>query len=131
GVSKRLSPPVSIRALTDGTGEEDDPDLSRDGKRVVYSWRPENADHFSLYVKPVDGGAPVRVTDTDADDRGPVWSPDSSTIAFSRLRPGAREIRVVSYVPGENRTERLLLTTPAAEPHLAWSPDGKSLAYRG
>jgi Tol biopolymer transport system component/DNA-binding winged helix-turn-helix (wHTH) protein len=130
-VRQTLPRPISVYPLTAGTGEENDPDISREGARVVYSWRPVGSAHFNLYVKPVGGGAPVRVTDVDADDLAPTWSPDSSTIAFSRLGAGTREIRVVSYVPGEARTERLLLATPDTEPHLAWSPDGKWLAYRG
>jgi Tol biopolymer transport system component/DNA-binding winged helix-turn-helix (wHTH) protein len=131
GVSSPPVSPVSIHPLTGSTGEEDDADISADGTRIVYAGRPEGSDYYNLFVKPVAGGSPTRVTNVEADDRSPAWSPDRSMIAFSRLRRGSREIRVVSHIWGEAGAERLVLTVAPGDPHLAWSPDGKWLAYRG
>jgi len=125
------SAPAAVHPLTGATGEEDDADVSADGERVVYTWRPEGSSFYNLYVKPTSGAAPTRVTNVDADDRCPVWSPDRSMIAFSRMRPNSREIRVASQIGGDGVEDRLVLATAPADPALTWSPDGKWLAYSG
>lgn len=51
-----------------------DPVLSPDGKRIAYA-RRDNGTKFRIFVANADGTNPVRVTNTDSDDRHPVWAP--------------------------------------------------------
>src|SRR5579872_73611 len=59
------------------------PDVSIDGKRVVYSSTAGAADQYAhLYVVPIQGGAPYKLTFGDHDDFHPRWSPDGEWIAY-------------------------------------------------
>ncbi|RPJ30057.1 MAG: hypothetical protein EHM35_12940, partial [Planctomycetaceae bacterium] len=58
---------------------------SSQGKIAFTSVRDGNQE---IYVMAVDGSEPTRLTDEQADDFGPAWSPDGSRIVFSSKRAG-------------------------------------------
>jgi Tol biopolymer transport system component/tRNA A-37 threonylcarbamoyl transferase component Bud32 len=112
---------LRVRPITALPGVEGWPDLSPDGKNVVFTWMREGHSNASLYIMPVGGGsAPVRLTDgeTVAYDWSPAWSPDGRQIAFRRQR----SVYLVSALGGAMRK---LADDPQASSHLSWSPDGK------
>jgi len=45
-----------------------------------------------------DGTNPTRLTNNDAEDEYPSWSPDGTKIAFTSDRDGNYEIYVMDYV---------------------------------
>lgn len=120
------TPPI---VLTSYPGEEREPALSPDGKRVVFSWNGEKEDNFDIYVKPVDAGEPVRLTTDPAPDGAPVWSPDGNFIAFRRLTGDKGGFYVVPAAGGPERKVADIPTLPSHRgwPDLDWAPDGKSL----
>jgi WD40-like Beta Propeller Repeat len=93
-----------------------------------------------LWVARRDGSAAVRVVaaSTVAGESyvAPVWSPDGRLIAFgvaTRDAASGASARVAIDVVGVDGTGRRRLTTRSghAEDALAWSPDGRHLAYAG
>ena len=63
------------------TFSRSDSAVSPDGRLIVFAARPNTADTYMLYVRPVDSVAPQRLAGTD-DATQPFWSPDSQSIAF-------------------------------------------------
>jgi len=100
-----------------------DPALSPDGKMLVYVAASETG-RFDLFLTRVVEGGRVALTNDEAREDSPAFSPDSERVAFTRQLPGRdSEIAIVSALGG-NLTS---VITRAAHP--AWSPDGRSLAF--
>jgi dipeptidyl aminopeptidase/acylaminoacyl peptidase len=106
------------------------PAVSPDGKWVAYNvTTPDlaaNKNFTDLWISPVDGGAPRRLTTHAAFDGNPVWSPDGKWIAFESTRSGTSQLWLISPEGGEAR-QFTTLATGASE--AVWAPDGASIAY--
>ena len=122
---------LSARPLTSDPGDEIGSSFSPDGKQVVFSWRREDENNFNLYVMPVAGGPPIRLTVTAFDDLSPVWSPDGRYIAF--IRGASGQPASILFLPAAGGSPRQL-TTMSSTPwmfraDLDWSPDSKWIAF--
>jgi len=62
------------------------PDLSWDGKRVMFCFKPHNEKSFHLYEIGVDGSELRQLTDGPYDDLDPIYLPDGGHILFSTTR---------------------------------------------
>ena len=62
------------------------PDLSWDGRRVLFCFKPHNEKSFHLYEIGVDGSGLRQITDGAYDDLDPVYLPDNRHIVFSTTR---------------------------------------------
>jgi dipeptidyl aminopeptidase/acylaminoacyl peptidase len=87
-----------------------------------------------IWAVDVASGDAVWLTDADANDTSPAWSPDGRQIAFlgnrrddRRQRP-AQTVQIVSAHGGEVRT---VAPDDASFGAVAWSPDGTRLAFVG
>jgi Tol biopolymer transport system component len=124
------APPLRITPLTTYQGLQRDPALSPDGRQVAFSWPGENGNVPHIYVKFVESGAPLQLTnEPETADRYPAWSPDGRYLAFYRKSPQGNEVLSISALGGSARK-----LGPAADlpewlpPGLSWSPDAKWLA---
>jgi Tol biopolymer transport system component len=84
-----------------------------------------------VYVMRVDGSGLRKLTDDEAKDRNPVWSPDGQQAAFYSNRSGFYEIWTVNRdgsglrrrtATSSDKTARGTVLFPI------WSPDGRSIA---
>lgn len=103
-----------------------DPKLSPDGERIASSILGK------IYTSPRDGSsAPTRLTNSDAMEYNPTWSPDGQHIAFVTWTDidGGHIWRMPSNGLG---TPTQLTQYPAFYTDLDWSPDGERIvAMRG
>lgn len=120
---------LRIQPLTSQSGWEADPALSPDGASIAFTWndRPENP---QLYVKRLDGGEIVKLTNTENGHIGALtWSPDGRQIAFKRQLPGsAGAIHAIPAAGGAESTI-LNLVNPNVTSAIDWSPDGERIVF--
>lgn len=79
-----------------------------------------------IWVASEDGGGATRITDNQAREVFPRFSPDGSMIAFSSNRAGNYDVYVVSAGGGKPRQ----LTFHSADDNVVgWTPDGKNILF--
>jgi len=104
------------------------PAASPDGQRVAYEVWGVGGGFESIWISPVGGGAPTKLTRAGATDSGAAWSPDGLSIACYRDEGGVVSLAVIRV--GSNDPPRVLVNDLAGAPIPAWSPDGQWIAYR-
>ena len=94
-----------------------DPALSPDGETLAFVWRGD------IWLAPVEGGSARRLTQHEASDRKPLFSPDGTEIAFISDRDTGDQVYVVD-VEGGSPTQ---LTFHTAGYSLEdWDPTGQT-----
>ncbi len=116
--------PQTIVPLTTYPGWELYPSFSPDGDQVAFTWDGGDLNNVDIYIKQVDGVAPVRLTTDPARDSYPAWSPDGRTIAFTRFLAGRQAVITIPSIGGPER--KVLEMTGTS---VAWSPDTKWLVF--
>jgi dipeptidyl aminopeptidase/acylaminoacyl peptidase len=86
-----------------------------------------------LFVTRVDTGITTPITDGDANDYAPAWSPDGRRIAFSRARTGSADFALsdIWVADADGTNQRQLTTDVGRAVSPAWSPDGTLIACFG
>lgn len=104
--------------------------LSPDGSQVAYSC--DESGQFNLWRRPLDGGAPTRLTDYDDQTvYEAIWTPDGDTLIYTADRDGDEQMGIYS-VPAAGGEPTAFTNAPSAQHMLgAVSPDGKFAAYGG
>ena len=109
------------------------PALSPDGRQAVFTvqeWSVEkNKSTTNLWLVPVEGGEPRRLTTANAADTAPTWSPDGTRIAFLSKR-GDDENTALYVLPRDGGEAEKILELPYGLATPKWLPDGKSVVVQ-
>lgn len=121
------------QVLAGETGDEGWPDLSPDGRFLVYTLSSDGAPP-DIWFRALSGGEPVRLVSSPDMDVSPVWSPNGDEIAFIRTDPvrTAESPPCRIFVkPVPDGLERLVgaCQDQTWANDLDWSPDGGSLVF--
>jgi len=115
--------------------------FSPDGTKVAFSWTGEQdvnaetaewgAAHWDIYVKQIGAaGNPIKLTTSPSGvtwaSIDEAWSPDDRWIAYRRRRTGGADLVVIPPLGGP---ERKLADVPDYSDVLAWTADGKWIAF--
>jgi dipeptidyl aminopeptidase/acylaminoacyl peptidase len=107
-----------------------DPQISPDGKKIVYVRRfadPMTDRRYSnLWIINTDGTDHRALTAGNHNDASPLWSPDSSRIAYLSDSDGKQQIYIRWMDTGQTARITNLEQSPDA---INWSPDGKMLSF--
>ena len=104
----------------------EDVSWSPDAQQLVFA---SNVDgDYDLYLVQITGGNPTALTNNDANDRDPAWSPMENVIAFASDQATPSELEIWRINPNGQNLKRL---TEAENSSFApaWSPDGESIVF--
>ena len=135
GVARDLTPgahevpPFSL-------GGQDQYQFSPDGQEVAYTSNIDEVQATStnsdIFIVPVAGGTPKKITTNPGSDSTPMYSPDGKYIAYrSQLRGGyeSDRFRLMLY---ERATGKITDLTPNFDrwvDSMAWAPDSKTIYF--
>jgi eukaryotic-like serine/threonine-protein kinase len=120
-------PPASMRQaepVTRGNQVIESFDVSPDGRWVVFD--TDRSGSVDIYRQPIAGGDPEQLTQDEADEFWPRYSPKTGEIASHVFRGVRRHLFVMS---AEGRDRRQVTAGPDDERCPTWSPDGRTIYY--
>ena len=112
----------------DVRANNNDHGLSFDGTLLAlssFTEQPGRKRGSQIYLVPVAGGTPVKVTD-EAPSYWHGWSPDGNTLAFCGERNGNYDVWTISVKGGP---ETRLTTDPGLDDGPEYSPDGNYIYF--
>ncbi|NOY77426.1 MAG: hypothetical protein GXO76_06100, partial [Calditrichaeota bacterium] len=97
------------------------PALSPNGKQIAFSYLGD------IWKVPVTGGQALRLTDNDAYEGHPIWSPDGKWLAFTSDREGQDDVYLM---PSTGGVPKRLTFNSAADMATDFSPDGRWILFQ-
>ena len=129
----------NVARMTHEQGFSEWPTWSRDGSLFAFS--SSRSGNFEIYVRRVEGGQEVNITNHPSDDVQPAFSPDGTTVAFVSTRASQTGlIKIGTFIGFDTRTyggDVWVAPTLGGEPRRlaengnfpVWHPDGRRVLY--
>jgi Tol biopolymer transport system component len=114
--------------------QESDYAWSPRGDRIAFAKVDEHGRNMYVWTMPMDPrtgrptGLPRRIAVRPG--RGPAFSPDGRTVAFTVIPPSDTAAPRIVAVPAVGGSETVLARQPGWAQQLRWSPDGRWVYYR-
>jgi len=127
---------TGVRQLVNEDGRDFEPDVSADGKTIVYASQPTGSDNTRLNLMDVDGGNRRPLTSGAGTglvvtDDYPHWSPDGKSIVFQRTTATDEgvdaDLWLIDVEAGEET--RLTDTPDAWDSTPSYAADGNSVVF--
>lgn len=105
-----------------------DPSFDPEGKKVVFADFPEEGtENLEIYTIGIDGTNLRRLTDNQARDYFPKYSPDGKTVVFSSERDGNIQLYAMS---GSGEDAKRLIEDDFFNNNGSYSPDGLNIIFQ-
>lgn len=108
-------------------GEIRTPNWSPDGKKIAHLRYLVGTFSSEIFSMDTNGENSIRLTDNNATDRHPKYSPDGTKIVFQSQPYGS--VPQICVMDADGNNPKMLTTTGGEYP--SWSPDGKKIVYVG
>lgn len=123
------TPPIDIGGNVDYA-------FSPDGKEICFVRNTDpmlaSSTNNDLFIVPITGGEPKRITESKANDNQPVYSPSGKYIAYrAMMRPGfeSDRYRLMLYERATGKITNLTEDFDRSVGDVVWAPDEKSLFF--
>jgi Tol biopolymer transport system component len=102
-----------------------DPVVSPDGHFLAFDRKAVKGPR-SIWISPINGGAPARLTTATGNEAVPAWSPDGSWLAYLVTEGGV--LQLASSRVGGSAPPQMLVTDVSLMVAPEWSPTGEWIA---
>jgi Tol biopolymer transport system component/DNA-binding winged helix-turn-helix (wHTH) protein len=107
-------------------GLEIDPAFSPDGRMIAFASDDNGNRNFDIFIKQEGSDKALRLTEDEADERFPAWSPDGLFLAFTRSGDETNSVHTIPSLGGQER--KIADFGPRRVQGVSWSPDESLLA---